>query len=96
MTQFKIQSLFTQIGLILSGIGILGGLFIGIAICFMLDKFPIIKLPDVYYDRTIPVRYEPRTYFIVTLIALAITFFSSWFPAYWSSKVLPTEALRKR
>lgn len=96
MTASKIQALFTKLGFILSGIGIIGGLGLGLIICYVLDTFPIIKLPDVYYDRTIPVRYELHTYMLIVALAFAVTLFSSWFPAHWSSRVVPSEALRKR
>lgn len=95
MNQRVIQSIFTKVGIYLSSSGILFGFILGIALCIVIDRFPLFELPDIYYDRTIPVRFEYGLYLLILGVAFFITLGSSWFPALWSSKTIPTDALRK-
>lgn len=88
--------LFVKVGLLLSSIGIFGGLIIGLVICFVVSRYPLPILPDIYYDATIPATVEPK--FIVGILAASalIAFFSADLPARSSTRELPAEALRSQ
>ncbi len=96
MNQRVIQSIFTRVGIYLSSSGILFGFILGILFCIFIDRFPLVELPDIYYDRTIPVRFEYGIYMLILGVAFFVTLWSSWVPALWGSKTIPTDALRKR
>lgn len=88
--------LFVKVGLILSSIGILSGMVIGLVICFVVARYPLPILPDIYYDATIPATVEPR--FIVWILVLSsiIAYLSADWPAKNATSELPAEALRSQ
>lgn len=91
----KLAQMFTHIGFFISLIGILGGFAIGLAICIFLDNTEMIQLPDIYYDRTLPVKFVPQFYFFVILLSLTIAFISSYIPARWFTQFKPQDIMRK-
>ena len=61
-TKNIIRRIFVTIGLTLGLLGILGGTLFGLLICWIIVRYPIIRLPDIYYDTSFPVRVEPFTF----------------------------------
>ncbi|HEX4925899.1 MAG TPA: FtsX-like permease family protein [Bdellovibrionales bacterium] len=90
----KTRNVFAGVGLLLSGIGLFGGLILGLLICVALDKFSFIELPSVYYDTRIPVEID--TVVVAGTIAgsLVVALLASWVPAWLATRVSPTEAIR--
>ncbi len=88
------RGLFVRVGLILSMIGIGGGLVLGIVFCLVINSVSIPILPDVYYDATIPATVEPKFVLGILLVASVIAFLSSWFPARATTRETPSSALR--
>ena len=92
----KTRKTFLGVGLILSGLGLFGGLIVGVLICWIISTFPLDILPAIYYERTIPARLDPKFMTGVILVASAIAFCSAYFPARKHTKMEPAEALRGR
>jgi lipoprotein-releasing system permease protein len=90
----KTQTLFIQVGLILSAIGIGTGLILGVVISLLLDKFPIPLLPEVYYDATIPANVSPLFVFGILVVASVVAFVSAYIPARQTTRESPADALR--
>lgn len=88
------RGLFVRVGLILSSIGIFGGLFFGLLICFIVARYPLSILPNIYYDTTIPASVDPRFVFGILIFAGVISFLSAYWPARTATAELPAEALR--
>lgn len=77
----KASVAFFQLGLILSGLGVLVGLVLGLLIAVSIDRFQIPLLPDVYYQRTIPSRLDPVVIAVLVAICGLTAVVSSWWPA---------------
>jgi lipoprotein-releasing system permease protein len=90
------RNLFLKLGLSLSSMGLFGGLFLGIAICFLIDHYPLPILPDIYYDATIPAKVDPLFILAIIIFAAIISFLSAWLPATRYTNLNPSEALRAR
>lgn len=90
----KTQTLFIQVGLILSAIGIGTGLVLGIVISLLIDKFPIPLSSEVYYDATIPASVSPWFVLGILIVASGIAFVSASIPARQTTRESPAEALR--
>ena len=70
---------------------LLGGCISGVATCFglfgatiaswILERYPFIELPDVYYVSHLPARMEWPILVIVFLVIMVITLCASWFSA---------------
>lgn len=90
----KTRHIFAGVGMLLSGIGLIGGTTIGLLICLCLDKFPVIKLPDIYYDTRVPVLIDPLVIGIIVVSSVVVSFLASWVPAYLSTRLSPAEIIR--
>jgi lipoprotein-releasing system permease protein len=94
-TSRRILSIFTLQGLILGIIGSSVGIGLGLGICHILEKYPIIKLPqEVFFTEYLPVTVNSGEVVIIGLLAAAISFLSSIWPALRACRLCPTEALR--
>jgi len=86
---FMAQGLF--IGLLGTGIG----LTLGTSISWIMDHWQLVSLPQqVYYLSHVPFIVRPFDFTVVALMALAISFAATLYPAWRASKLDPVEALR--
>jgi lipoprotein-releasing system permease protein len=92
----RAKRLIAGVGLFLSGIGILLGLFLGLAFCWTLDNTNLITLPDYYYDRTIPAKVELSGLLVVLGVSSVIAALSAWIPASLTALKSPVAALRPK
>ncbi len=95
MNQKRISNMFTHIGFFISSLGVLVGFMIGLILCVFLDRTTFIQLPDIYYDRSLPVQFVPVFYMWVLLFSLIIALLSSNLPARWFLRFSPQDILRK-
>ena len=85
---------FTGLGILLSGIGIMLGLFLGLGLSLYLQFFPLNLLPDIYYNSRIPARIDPLFMLGVAVFSVILALGAAWFPASTHVKRNPVEALR--
>jgi len=93
-TSRSISHIFVSKGVLIGGLGVVWGSGIALAVCLLLRNFEIITLPDVYYDRTIPVSFEWEYFIGVPLVSFAIVMIASYFPAKKASDLTPIEGIR--
>ncbi len=72
---------FILLGLTISIIATLCGLIAAWVASFILEHYPFIQLPDVYYVSHLPARMELSIIVLVFLLIMCITFVASWFSA---------------
>lgn len=90
----RVRRLFASMGISLTFIGMSAGLVLGLIICWWIDKFSILKLPDIYYDTDLPVSVDYKTIFVVSGLVFVIAILSSWFATRQTAVLSPVEALR--
>ncbi|MEQ1877282.1 MAG: FtsX-like permease family protein [Bdellovibrionia bacterium] len=90
----RTRNIFAGVGLLLSSIGLFGGLALGVLFCIALDKFSFIRLPDVYYDTRIPVEIDYTVLAGMVGGSLVLALAASWIPALLTTRMSPTEAIR--
>jgi lipoprotein-releasing system permease protein len=95
LSQRRISKMFTHIGFFISSLGVFVGFFLGLVVCLFLDSTTLIQLPDIYYDRSLPVKFVPEFYMLVLVLSLLIALFSSNLPARWFLRFTPQDILRK-
>ncbi|MCF7874753.1 MAG: ABC transporter permease [Candidatus Omnitrophica bacterium] len=94
-TSRKILSIFTLQGLILGIIGSLSGAALGLGACYLLEKYPFIKLPEeIFFTEYLPISVDLKEVLVISLVAVFISFLSSIWPALRACRLCPTEALR--
>lgn len=94
LSRRRARMILTSVGLALSSFGVLGGLLFGLLLCWIIDTFPIIKLPDIYYDTRIPVLVDPRVVLALLGASGVISLISSWLPARFITRGTPSSLLR--
>ena len=89
-----IRKIFIIKGMIIGTIGTLFGTISGVIICFLLQKYEFIHLPEAYPFRTLPVELNIVDVSVIALSAILICFVSTIYPSNKASKMDPVEALR--
>ncbi len=93
-TPKNISQIFVWKGLLIGGVGVLWGSGIAVVICILLKRFQFIELPDVYYDRTLPVTFDLVYFLGVPLVSFAIVLIACYFPAKRAAQLTPLEGIR--
>lgn len=96
MERQRLRKMFTYLGLMLSGAGLVSGLFLGLAISLVLDRYPLPVLPDIYQDSHLPAAVDFGLIGFIVGGILLITTVGSFYLSHKGSKILPAEALRYR
>jgi lipoprotein-releasing system permease protein len=95
MTKKGIARLFLLHGMSISITGIIFGLLIGVGTCVLIHNFQFINLPqNVYYLKSLPVRFLPWNYVVIAVLALLLGLIGSIYPAFTAAKQPPSEGLR--
>jgi lipoprotein-releasing system permease protein len=92
----KLKKIFIGIGLFLSLLGMGGGVGIGLVLSYILDRYPVEVLPDIYYDATIPASIEAPQVLAILFFSIVLALFASWLPVRWSLRESPSSCLRRR
>lgn len=91
----KIMRIFMIEGLITGFIGTFSGAGLGLFLCFLLEKYEIVKLDDtVFYTSHIPVDVNVLSVFLIIAVSFLLSFLSTLYPAKYASKLKPAEVLR--
>jgi lipoprotein-releasing system permease protein len=87
--------LFMLQGLVIGLAGTIGGVIAGFATASALDHWQLIRLdPEVYYISHVPFRARPEDAVVVALMAIAISFVATLYPAWKASRLDPAQSLR--
>ena len=95
MSDNCIRSIFLHlgIGITLSASAI--GLGIAALAGYLLEKYPFIELPDVYYVSYLPARMEPEIFFVVFIATMLLGFLATWIPSRRSKQIEIAQVLRQ-
>ena len=94
-TRKAILWIFMLQGLIIGLAGTVAGLVLGIGLSWIFDTYQIISLPEqVYYLSHVPFLIRPADFTLVGLMAVAVSFLATIYPAWRASRLDPVEALR--
>ena len=89
-----IMRVFIAEGLCVGILGSLGGICMGLGLCWALDRYGLPLNENVYYVEKLPVVVNPGEVTLVGLAALVIVCVSSLYPALVASRLRPVDALR--
>lgn len=90
-----IATVFMLQGLVIGVIGTALGVALGTAASAWLDHYRIIKLnPEVYYLNYVPFKTVGGDLAFVGILALAVSFVATLYPAWKASQLDPVEAIR--
>lgn len=90
-----IRRIFVWQGLILGACGTLAGTVLGLAACFVLDRYKLIRIPaDVYQVAYLPFHVTRADTIAVVLGALLIALFATLYPSARAASLHPVDSLR--
>ena len=94
-TRESIRRIFLIKGCVIGVVGTLLGILLGLALCFLIQKYRFIELPkDVFLISTVPVRIYLSNFLLVGLASLLVCLLASIYPARQAAKLDPVEIIR--
>jgi ABC-type lipoprotein release transport system permease subunit len=94
-SQRQIRGIFLRQGALLGGVGLALGAVLFVLFVVYVRYFSDYLLPDIYYDRTIPVELRPGSIATIFLVAIVMIALATLYPALRASKTDPIEAIRE-
>jgi lipoprotein-releasing system permease protein len=90
----QIAAVFLSEGILIGLVGIGGGLALSFIICVLLRRYEFITLPEIYYDRTLPVTFNLSYYGVIGLCSAGIVLLACLYPSRRAAKMNPLEGIR--
>ncbi|TPW21147.1 MAG: lipoprotein-releasing system permease protein [Elusimicrobia bacterium] len=93
-TPSMVRRIFLWEGLLIGGFGTLLGLALGLTLCWVIHRYPIVELPaDIYYLSRVPVEVDPVDFAAVALSGFLLSLAATVYPAWRASRIDPIEAI---
>jgi lipoprotein-releasing system permease protein len=90
-----VMRIFMMQGLIIGVVGTAVGAIGGLSLCWVLDRYKLIHIPqDVYQVSYVPFVVLPRDFIIVVLASIVIAFLATLYPSRQAARLDPGQALR--
>jgi lipoprotein-releasing system permease protein len=94
-TNRSIMAIFVMQGFLIGIVGTVIGIVGGVGLCYLINRFEIIRLPaDVYYLSHLPARIQMLDFSLVTVSAVVISFLATIYPAWQAARLDPVDPLR--
>ncbi len=94
-SQKQIRQIFITEGVCLGGVGLVAGGILTALVIFYLKYVSTFQLPEIYYDRSIPVEVRPLSLLAIYLVAVVLIYVSTVYPARKAALLDPVEAIRE-
>jgi lipoprotein-releasing system permease protein len=95
MTDRGILRVFVLQGAWIGIVGTVLGTLLGVFLCFLLDRYEIIKIPpDVYFVERLPVSLRVRDVFTIVSASITVAFVATIYPSIQASRLQPVDAIR--
>lgn len=90
-----VMLVFVIEGAIVGATGAIAGVALGLAACFVADRFGLVRLPpDVYSLSSVPLHPHGWDVLLIALAAFAVSLLATVYPARAAARVRPAEVLR--
>lgn len=90
-----IRSIFLALGMTITVLASLSGLGCAAIIGYLLERYPFIRLPDVYYVSYLPARMDLEIFVAVFFATLLLGFLATWIPAQRTKRINIAQVLRQ-
>ncbi len=90
-----VRRVFALQGLLIGAVGAAAGLALGLGLCLILSRYPLIRIPkDIYLFDTLPVSIHLLPCLLFALGAILLCFVAAVFPAHLAARLDPVRAIR--
>ncbi|MEK9145306.1 MAG: FtsX-like permease family protein, partial [Elusimicrobiota bacterium] len=94
-TAAQIRRIFLWVGLLIGAIGVGLGLLLGLSLCWIIHRYPLVELPpDIYYLSRVPVQVQWTDVAGIAVCGVALSLLAALYPAARAAKADPVEAIR--
>ena len=91
----SIRRIFLLQGVVVGAVGTVGGLLLGLAVTYLLDRSRLIALdPSIYFIDHLPVATEPQDVLAIVAASLAVSALATLYPASQAARMYPVDAIR--
>ena len=94
-TTLDIRRIFLWQGGLMGGVGLALGATLTFLFVVYVKYFSAYQLPEIYYDRTIPVELRPFSFLVIYSVATLLIYLATLYPASQASKLSVIEAVRE-
>lgn len=95
MSDNRIRNIFLHLGVGITLSASTLGLGMAALVGYLLEKYPFIELPDVYYVSYLPARMDPEIFLVVFLATMLLGFLATWIPSRRSKQIEIAQVLRQ-
>ena len=95
MSDNRIRNIFLHLGVGITLSASTLGLGMAALAGYLLEKYPFIELPDVYYVSYLPARMDPEIFLVVFLATMLLGFLATWIPSRRSKQIEIAQVLRQ-
>jgi len=94
-TRRGVMLVFVIEGAVVGAIGALSGVLLGLALCFIGNRYKLVSLPaDVYSISHVPLNANAREALLAALVAFGLSVLATIYPARNAARMRPVEVLR--
>ena len=91
----QVRRIFIWQGAFLGGVGLCIGAALTVLILVYIKYFSSYQLPDIYYDRSIPIEIRPLSMVLIYVVATVMIYIATLYPSWRAAKLDPIEAIRE-
>ncbi|NBT58625.1 ABC transporter permease, partial [bacterium] len=94
-TQKQIREVFLWQGGFMGGVGMTIGALLTALFVVYVKYFSFYQLPEIYYDRTIPIELRPLSIGLIYGVATLLIYLATIYPATQAARLNTIEAIRE-
>lgn len=94
MHDSSIVSIFLTMGMTIASVGCLFGIALALVAGLLLQRYPLITLPDAYYISHLPIAIEWHLIVLVMIVVMLLSFIATWIPARKTRSLVIAQVLR--